>query len=183
MRAAEIRSIGLTRLTQRYENAKALAALLVASQELSFEGTGWSGGTILFSMARVWERFVERWVRARWSGYRVVGQAPFHVGDDGTLPAAADVLVYQGSTPVALYDAKYKFTAPAPSRADVYQMVTYCERLGLSEATLVYPERTEPRSVRVSNKTIRVLGILPDRQLLGSVFAHTDPGPGTAAVR
>jgi 5-methylcytosine-specific restriction endonuclease McrBC regulatory subunit McrC len=166
MSASEIRRLPLTRLTERYKNARALAALLVSSQELAFEGRGWTGGTLLFSMTRVWERYVERWVRTQWPNHRVQAQARFNVGDDGTLPSAADVLVYEGLHVKALYDAKYKSPDEAPSRSDVYQMVTYCERLGVTEATLVYPQVTDSRSVRVAGKTIRVVGLVPDPSAL-----------------
>jgi len=57
---------------------------------------------------------------------------------DGTeterTAVAADAVVM--STPPALYDAKYKPAGPTPSADDVYQMITYCERLDTDEATL-----------------------------------------------
>jgi McrBC 5-methylcytosine restriction system component len=62
---------------------------------------------------------------------------------------------------IALYDAKYKWPDSTPSRADLYQMITYCDRLGLREATLIYPVATPTRTVGVGNKVITVLGLRP----------------------
>jgi 5-methylcytosine-specific restriction endonuclease McrBC regulatory subunit McrC len=159
MGAAEIRRIPLTRLTGRYTAAQALAALLAGSEQLAFESAGWSGGSILFSMSRVWEGYVENWVRRLWPGHRVEAQQHFPLTSDGTLGAVADVLVYEGRTPVALYDAKYKPPEEAPKREDIYQMVTYCERLGLSKATLVYPGVLPEKTVHVAGKQIEVVGL------------------------
>lgn len=178
MSASEIRRIPLTRLTDRYKNARALAALLISSQELAFEGRGWNGGTLLFSMARVWERYVERWVRTQWPNHRVQSQVRFNIGDDGTLPSAADVLVYEGDEVKALYDAKYKSPGEAPSRGDVYQMVAYCQKLGVTEATLVYPQVTTSRSVRVAGNTVTVVGLFPDPATLVA-FQEANEGRGS----
>jgi hypothetical protein len=68
-------------------------------------------------------------------------------------------VVKQEDQIISIYDAKYKRLEGAPSRGDVYQMVTYCERLGLAEATLVLPGAAGRRSVRVGNRSIHVRGL------------------------
>ena len=58
-----------------------------------------------------------------------------------------------------LYDAKYKDIAKAPSASDDYQMVTYCERLGVASATLPYPTVRTPREYLVGSRAVRVVGL------------------------
>jgi hypothetical protein len=53
----------------------------------------------------------------------------------------------------------YKSPGEGPSASDVYQMVTYCERLGLRDATLVYPAFQETREYRVGERTVRAVGL------------------------
>src|SRR4051794_14458292 len=89
-------------------------------------------------MPLVWQDFVLAWVRMRHGGQEVHAQYAFPLFNNRATPTvAADVIVF--SSPKVLYDAKYKPVGATLSADDVYQMVTYCERLGLPEATLVYP--------------------------------------------
>ena len=111
-------------------------------------------------MPKVWEDCVARWVESAWGdGYRVEPLYRFDLTADGALSSEADVTVWKGDDLVALYDAKYKFLNQTPAMGDVYQMVTYCTRLGLDEATLVYPGTGEERSFRVEHVTVRMHGL------------------------
>lgn len=160
MSGTEVARIPLTRLTNRYEQAIGLAELILTSRAISPRETDLSGASILFNMPKVWEDYVARWVASAWGdGYRVEPLYRFDLTADGALSSEADVIVWDGDELVALYDAKYKFLNQTPAMGDVYQMVTYCIRLGLDEATLVYPGNGEERSFRVENVTVRMKGL------------------------
>lgn len=159
-----IRRMDLDRLTTRYQVALSLAELILRSQTLVPQEVGARGASILFNMAMVWESYVAQYVAAEWGGgYRVKAPHRFDLTTDGRVRSAADVTVWDGSRPVALYDAKYKWPGSTPDVGDLYQMVAYCQRLGLTEANLVYPAAFEPRSFRVDGITVRMVGLPVDR--------------------
>ena len=154
----------------RYREALGLAEVILRSASLSPIEAGLSGAGVVYSMPKVWERYVERCVREAWPDrFEVEGSYGFDL--TSTLRAEADVVVRDGDSIVALYDAKYKWIDRAPARADVYQMVTYCERLGLPEATLVYPGEPGRRTLVVGGRSIHTVGLEgptapPERRLL-----------------
>lgn len=153
-------SVTTTRLTSHYADAVALAERILRGAALSVGGAGLTGAGLLFAMPKVWESCVARWAEASWGiPFRTVAGYPFPVTSGGELSGIADVLVLKGDQPVALYDAKYKDIAKAPSAADVYQMVTYCERLGVASATLAYPTVRTPREYLVGARAVRTVGL------------------------
>jgi 5-methylcytosine-specific restriction endonuclease McrBC regulatory subunit McrC len=156
----QVASIRLTNLTTRYREALGLAELIIRAHSLAPEGGGRSGVSLLFHMPKVWESYVAQWVRTEWTGYRVDAPYRFALASDGQT-AEADITVWDGTKLLALYDAKYKWPQSAPARDDLYQMVTYCERLGIAEATLVYPFHTPERTVWVGSRRVRVVGLRP----------------------
>ena len=158
--AADIRRLRLSRLHSYYSDALPLAALILEGHSLAPTGTGLSGASILFRMPQVWEDCVLRWAREKWGPeYRVEPQHRFDLSSGGEMKSAADVVVWEGRTLLALYDAKYKVPGGTPDVSDVYQMVTYCERLGLPEATLIYPLALEAKEFRVGGRVVRMLGL------------------------
>jgi 5-methylcytosine-specific restriction endonuclease McrBC regulatory subunit McrC len=160
MRAEDVRAITLTTLTRRYAHALALAEVILSARQLAPRGTGSIGASIMFWMPKIWENYVACWIREQWPGYVVEAPHRFILTNTGEY-AEADAVVLDGREVVALYDAKYKWPTSAPSRDDLYQMVTYCDRLGIDDATLVYPATAEPRIVSVRNKHVHVQGINP----------------------
>lgn len=161
--ADSIGRLSLDRLTARYRDALALAEIVLRSQSLVPRGSRQTGASVLFNMPKVWEAFVAKWVRTQWDPeFRVEAPMAFDLSADGTLRSEADVTVWQGDDLVALYDAKYKRPGDKPSMGDVYQMVTYCTRLGIAGATLVYPAPVKERSFRVGGKIIEMRGLSID---------------------
>lgn len=165
--AADVGRLQLDRMTERYRGALGLVALVLSGEALAPAGRAWSGSSMLFDMTRVWEDCVTHWVANTWPAAAVVPQYSFHVGNDRTLPAYADTMVLVDGAPAAVYDAKYK-PDEGPRRGDLYQMVTYATRLGLREATLVYPFVASPWQVRVGEITVRGVGVWPDAAVLES---------------
>lgn len=156
----QIGRLHLSALHSHYKDVLPLAALILAGSSVIPRGQGLAGASILFHMPKVWENCVERWARERWGpDYRVETQHYFDLSAGGEMTSAADVVVWHGRDLVALYDAKYKAPGTAPAVADVYQLVTYCDRLGLPEATLVYPGDVENREFRVGTRVVHMMGL------------------------
>lgn len=153
-----ISRIPLDRLTFRYRDALGLAELILRGQSLGPRNSSKRGASIAFNMTKVWERAVEHWVRDSWDdAYEVSSQHRFDV--TSSHPGYADVVVREDGRPVALYEAKYKVFDKKPDSDDIYQMVTYCIRLGLTEATLVYPAPAPQQKYEINDITVRTIGI------------------------
>lgn len=159
MSADDVARIPLTNLTLGYRVALGLAEVILRSLMLAPRGEDVSGASVLFYMPKVWENCVRCWVEEAWRSYRVEGGYPFDLTAGGELKSYADVVVMDGARVAALYDAKYKSAGDGPSASDVYQMVAYCERLGLSSATLVYPVFQDARQYRVGDRVVRTVGL------------------------
>ena len=157
--ASSLGRIELTRLTSRYRHGLGLAEIILRGQSLAPEGDPMAGVSVLFNMPRVWEACVTRWAEMEWPEFDVVDQHSFSVTSDGSLRAAADVTVWDSGRLLALYDAKYKWPGDTPTMSDVYQIVTYCTRLHIDEATLVYPAKAAHKSYRVGDVTVHTVGL------------------------
>lgn len=156
----QVRRLRPTRLHAYYRDALALAATIIEGGTLIPRGGGLAGSSVLFYMPRVWESIVHQWVREQHNQqFRVEAGSVFELTADGSMKFQTDVLVYKGNRPVHLYDAKYKVPGSSPDVPDVYQMVTYCERLNLPGATLVYPARIASKSFRVGTKFVAMVGL------------------------
>lgn len=157
---SDVAGVKLTPLTVRYRDALALAERILQARALGMTGSDLAGAGIVFAMPKVWESCVAGWAGHAWGPpFRTAVGYSFPLTNEGEMTAVADVLIFRGETPVALYDAKYKDVERAPSSADVYQIVTYCERLGLTSATLAYPTAPRAAEYQVGSTFVRVVGI------------------------
>jgi 5-methylcytosine-specific restriction endonuclease McrBC regulatory subunit McrC len=158
--AGSLSRIGLTRLTSRYAESLAIAEVILRGQSLAPEGDPMAGASVLFNMPRVWEACVAKWVQMTSPDHvEVTEQHSFDVTADGALRASADVTAWDDGHLVGLYDAKYKWAGETPTMGDVYQMVTYCTRLNIDEASLVYPAESARKSYRVGDVTVHTVGL------------------------
>ncbi|TXR55492.1 5-methylcytosine restriction system specificity protein McrC [Quadrisphaera setariae] len=148
--ASALRALVGTHRLGRYDAALELAITVAQAQELDLGGAGLRSSSLLFALPQVWEDAVALWACGQHPGRRVVQQHPFAVTDGREITARADVVVLDDDGRVErLLDAKYKRLGSTPSAADVYQMVTYCHRLGLRRASLVHPASDGPLVTRV----------------------------------
>lgn len=159
LRVEDLRPV-LTTLTSRYSPALALASIILQAKTIAPVDGSASGASVLFYMPKIWESYVRLWLRVEWPGHRIDSPYQFVLTRDGGQ-AEADATVWADSRLIALYDAKYKWPDHAPDRADLYQLITYCEQLGLKEATLIYPAEANRRTVVVGDKSVHVLGLVP----------------------
>lgn len=158
MAAREVLAVQLTRLTTRYQYALSLAAVVVAGSSIGPVSTGLAGSSLMFYMPGAWEKYVAARLKKALPHLTVTPSFPFQVSDAGHT-AVADCLVSDGSTSIAVVDAKYKNQFKAPSSDDIYQMVTYCHRLQVPRAILVYPRGGPDRVVNVGEIAIHVVGL------------------------
>jgi 5-methylcytosine-specific restriction enzyme subunit McrC len=90
-------------------------------------------------MNALFERFVEAIVReeVRRAGLRLVSQAPRRLTE--RIPIRPDLVLRAEDRDLAVADAKYKELKPDEwPNADLYQMLAYCESLGLPSGLLIY---------------------------------------------
>jgi 5-methylcytosine-specific restriction endonuclease McrBC regulatory subunit McrC len=160
--ARDLGRITLDRLTARYRPALGLAELILRAESYSPLSGRQAGSSLVYNMPAVWEGFVAHWIREHCdSSLQVRAQYGFPVTTDGAITATADVIVEQQGRPTALYDAKYKWPSSTPSTGDLFQMIAYCERLGLTEATLVYPVDAPLKTVAVGTRRVHSIGVAP----------------------
>lgn len=156
-----ISRLPMSTLSRQYQDLLGLAEVILRSQSLVHVGQDLSGASLVFSMPKIWEAYVWSWVRDRHpSEIEVKHGHPFALGANGSLPAEADVVTISDGAVIELFDAKYKRMKASPARPDVYQMVTYCEHLGVDEASLVYPT-AEPalRTFQIGNRRLHQVGL------------------------
>lgn len=154
----------ISSLSAYYVNALALARVILRGASLMPIGAGSTGAVVLYGMNRIWEDYVATRLRDTYGG-AVRSRLTFQLGGNAGWTAEADAVTVHAGKITALVDAKYKPVDQAPSRDDAYQMISYCEALGLSDASLVYPGEDQHRIVQVGGKTLHIRGLQPGRDI------------------
>lgn len=154
-----------TRLNSRYIPALRLAELVIRNTAAQAGEDGVEIAAFVVSMWKVFEDFVTTALREAIAerGRRAVPQErwPFdepRIDGVGRVPMAIDLLEYDGTAPVMVYDAKYKAAAGEGRypNADFYQMLAYCTTVGLDRAVLVYAQGGHPVDRRVVNSPVTI---------------------------
>lgn len=139
----DVPRITFTRLTEHYKPAIVLAELIIKFSGLDSKRGETPANSFLLQMEKIFEKFVEEQFQ------KLSFQKPFifnpqgdnmSLDSDGYVRIRPDYLWTKGLSTVGLADAKYKhFESPrqVPNQ-DIYQMVTYCTRYGISEGFLLY---------------------------------------------
>lgn len=138
-----------------------LAVLVVRGVSLLPEGVDRDGAAVLFPMPKVWESHVERVIAAEApSGHRIARQVAVPITDPPKRSTGyADVVEYDvEGRPLVVYDAKYKHLG-RPTTDDLFQVFTYCSRLGCERAVLVLPGRGERSTVGMGRIVVEVRGL------------------------
>ncbi len=94
----------------------------------------------VLSMPWLFERLIGRLLAEAGAQVRVLEQQTRHLDSLNRLTIKPDLLFVDGRRPVAVADTKYKLLDDSGRfpNADVYQLVSYCARLGLEVGHLVY---------------------------------------------
>lgn len=111
----------------------------------------------LVDMARLFERFVARWLQQNLSSqYLLKTQESRILDDKGTLKMVMDLLLCDRATgyPLCVLDTKYKACGNVSS-SDYSQVLAYADAVGCENAILIYPKALDnpfdekPGSIRV----------------------------------
>ncbi len=94
----------------------------------------------VLSMWTLFERLVTRLLTENQGPYRVLAQERHLLDTLGRLTIEPDIEVRDGREVIAVADTKYKLLDDKGRlpNADAYQLVTYCQRLGLDTGHLIY---------------------------------------------
>ncbi|WP_203993543.1 McrC family protein [Sphaerisporangium rufum] len=149
-----------TQLNERYVPALQLAELILAGASLQPEGSQaiQIDGFIL-NMAQIFERFLTRRLTTALPQHslRCVSQQGHRLDQQKRARFQPDILIYRDGRPIVVVDAKYRNLDGTPPTAHLFQMISYCTALGLTEGHLVYAAGTPPAEpYRINNSDIRV---------------------------
>ncbi len=148
-----------TRLNLRYHQALGLADLILrgASYELD-DGRTVAVDGLLLRMWQVYETFLGQVLgtalRERAGGRTELKDKKHYIDTSRKYRLKPDLVHYLAGMPAIVADAKYKGDW---SRADLYQMLAYCVRLGLDDGHLLYAHgREDVVHVPVTAGTVRI---------------------------
>lgn len=145
-----------TRLNQRYVPALRVADLVLAAASVDLgHGTTPVPG-FLVDLARVFEGLLEAHLAPRLAarGGRCGAQRQWPLDDQARATIRPDLVWFgAGGVPRAVIDAKYK--GGSLPNADLYQLIAYCTRLGLTDGHLVSAAGERP----VATRTMLVSGL------------------------
>ena len=149
-----------TRLNERYVPALKLAELILFGASLQQEGSrAIKIDGFILNMAQLFERFLTRQLATALSphGFRCVAQQGHQLDQQRRVLFQPDVLIYRDGQPIVVVDAKYRTLDGAPPTGHLFQLISYCTALGLTEGHLVYASGTpSAQPYRIKNSDISV---------------------------
>lgn len=147
----ELPRIHFTRLTARYKTAVALARIILENSSVEQATGSVTATAFLLDMWKVFEDFVTIGLAVELE--RRAGTAKTQAGgvylDAGSnIALRPDLLWSDGGRPISVVDTKYKATKLANyPNPDVYQMLAYCVRFGITSGHLIYAKgEVEPQA-------------------------------------
>lgn len=147
-----------TRLNRHYEPALGLAELILASKGLAHQFGLVPAAGFLLDMARLFERFVAKRLRALLAlhGVRTFEQDRHPLDEAEAYVVKPDLVLQQDSSGKRLVvDTKYK-TGDHASREDLYQMIAYCRALSVPRGVLIQVGRGESSSIAVRDQATEI---------------------------
>jgi 5-methylcytosine-specific restriction enzyme subunit McrC len=152
-------TVVITRLNARYSEALALARLILSAGALEDNGRDMTGTGMLVDMNRVFEDVVGTGLRRVLEphGGQVAFQDTRNLDRAGYTTIRPDVVWTVEGRPVAVIDAKYKLpTTKDINNTDIYQVLVYAARYGLSDVHLVYAEQPPVQRLEVGDITVHL---------------------------
>lgn len=139
-------SVRSDRRNARLTSVLALSRLILRGGSLDDRVGITPAAGFLLDMAQVFEAFVFAELQAAVGslGDRMESQVSTHLDVGEAVTIRPDVLWKRGGEVIGVFDAKYKAEKPSGfPNADVYQMLAYCIRFGLTEGHLIYAAGNE----------------------------------------
>lgn len=144
----------------RYRGALEIAYLILDATSVEHRQGSQTATGFLLNMATIFEDFLGVVVTDSLQSRQgqVDLQARSHLDDARRLKIRPDFVWRSGDGVLAVMDAKYKAEKPAGyPNADVYQMLAYCTRYGLSDGHLIYAAgEVEPTAHEIVGAGIRI---------------------------
>jgi 5-methylcytosine-specific restriction enzyme subunit McrC len=134
------------RLNERYKGAVGLSRLILRNASLEHRQGEHAASGFLFDTWRIFEDFVSKALCGSLArhGERVEMQSSSFLDQGRQVVIRPDILVHSRGSVRAVVDAKYKSEKNGRfPHADVYQLLAYCLRFGLSDGHLVYARGEE----------------------------------------
>ncbi len=135
-------NIIFTRLNKNYKYPLKLAKLFMDNFFIK-DVTGYTGvSSFLVDMNKLFEIFTFKALEERFedSEYEVKYQKRYSLDDENIINIYPDIIVFKNDKPICVIDTKYKLLKKGEyNTSDIYQMITYCKRLNLSEGLIVLP--------------------------------------------
>lgn len=148
--------VSVTRINRRYEDAVALAKLILEATAIEPTAQVLPGTSFLFDMNKIFEGFVSVALLEfnRRSVPHLELQRVSYLDAEDTVTLKPDLTWVAATHPVAVADLKYKSTeVKGLPNADVYQMLAYLVALGLPKGHLIYAAGNEEAGRRVVRHT------------------------------
>ncbi|GAA2207726.1 McrBC 5-methylcytosine restriction system component [Nonomuraea monospora] len=149
-----------TQLNERYAPALKLAELILSGASLQQEGSrAIKIDGFVMNMAKIFERFLTRQLAAGLSphNFRCVAQQGHQLDQQLRVLFQPDILICRDGRPFVVVDAKYRTLDGAPPTEHLFQLISYCTALGLTEGHLVYASGTpSAQPYRIKNSDISV---------------------------
>ncbi|MGY3380872.1 5-methylcytosine-specific restriction enzyme subunit McrC [Arthrobacter sp. TE12231] len=145
-RGSSLPRVHFQRLNGRYKGAVGLSRLILRNSSLEHRQGDSTASGFLFDTWRIFEDFVSTALRISLSqhGEKVDLQSSSYLDQGCELAIKPDILVRSRGSVRAAVDAKYKAEKNGRfPHADVYQMLAYCLKFGLTEGHLVYAKGEE----------------------------------------
>ena len=148
-----------TRLTTRLHRLLHLAELVLRHTSVEQAAGRSSAHGFVVSMSWLFETLVGQLLQEADSRWRTQATVKLDVG--GLLTIKPDLLLGPPEDALAVADTKYKLLDERGKipNADAYQLVTYCERLGLSAGHLIYASEVQevPNRVGIMGSDVTLL--------------------------
>lgn len=154
-------TIIFNRLNAHYKPVVDLALLVLRHSSIENRaGTTLVSG-FLFDMWRIFESFISaetKHVLENRSGVVETQLTGWSLDEAQQINLRPDLVWMNGGQVVAAIDAKYKSLAPSNApNADIYQMLAYCTRFGLTDGHLIYARGVNrPQSHRIVGSEVNI---------------------------
>lgn len=153
--------VSYCRLNQHYASLHNLARLLWEHLSLESHEGEQPFISYVLHMWQVFEVFTAEYLTEFFSkipGVDVAVQQNLWLDVEKRVRGIPDIVIKLDDHPALVIDTKYKQFRGQPSNEDLYQMVTYCHRLGLNRGVLIYPG-TERLTLTFKDISIDVLSL------------------------
>jgi len=150
-RSGDLDGFQYDRLTESYRPVHRLCRLILAGTGLGLGTAQETGTSFAIKMWPLFERFVSVSLRTRLSApWRLETQEQVALDRGGAIEVRPDIVVYEGTRPAAIVDAKYVLRDDGtPTSGNAFQVLAYARRYGVRTGWLVYPDRPEGARVFV----------------------------------